>query len=246
MIIDCISDIHGYLPELEGGDLLIIAGDCTATDKVPEWHEFFNWLHKQEYRKKILIGGNHDNYLVNAVSNNDPRYKWYLDILKKEHGEDSFMSFEYLKDSGCEFEGLKIWGTPWTRSFPKMNPACKAFTLDTEEELEGMFCEIPIDTDILISHSAAWSILDEKKRDYKCPELKRTVNLTTRLGSTALLERLDIIKPRLFVCGHIHEGHGYMLYKQQLVSPCRDTKCVNAAIMNECYAPINKPIRVIL
>jgi len=27
MIIDCISDLHGYYPELEGGDLLIIAGD---------------------------------------------------------------------------------------------------------------------------------------------------------------------------------------------------------------------------
>ncbi len=30
MIIDCISDLHGYYPKLEGGDLLIVAGDLTA------------------------------------------------------------------------------------------------------------------------------------------------------------------------------------------------------------------------
>lgn len=33
MIIDCISDLHGQYPQLEGGDLLIVAGDLTARDK---------------------------------------------------------------------------------------------------------------------------------------------------------------------------------------------------------------------
>ena len=36
MIIDCISDLHGFFPKLEGGDLLIIAGDLTARDKPEE------------------------------------------------------------------------------------------------------------------------------------------------------------------------------------------------------------------
>ncbi len=27
MIIDCISDLHGFYPELLGGDLLIVGGD---------------------------------------------------------------------------------------------------------------------------------------------------------------------------------------------------------------------------
>lgn len=30
MIIDFISDTHGHYPELEGGDLLIVAGNPTA------------------------------------------------------------------------------------------------------------------------------------------------------------------------------------------------------------------------
>ena len=30
MIVDRISDLHGHYPQLEGGDLLIVAGDLTA------------------------------------------------------------------------------------------------------------------------------------------------------------------------------------------------------------------------
>ena len=34
MIIDCISDLHGAYPHLEGGDLLIVGGDLTSRDSV--------------------------------------------------------------------------------------------------------------------------------------------------------------------------------------------------------------------
>jgi len=32
MEITCVSDLHGYYPELPGGDLLIVAGDLIARD----------------------------------------------------------------------------------------------------------------------------------------------------------------------------------------------------------------------
>ena len=43
MIIDCISDPHGFYPKLKGGDLLLIAGDLTANDTQKEFDKFFQW-----------------------------------------------------------------------------------------------------------------------------------------------------------------------------------------------------------
>ena len=40
MIIDCIADLHGHYPKLEGGDLLIVAGDLTAEHKYEELDYF--------------------------------------------------------------------------------------------------------------------------------------------------------------------------------------------------------------
>src|ERR1700748_3248881 len=107
MKITCISDIHGEYPETTGGDLLILAGDYTGSDKIPQWDAFYKWLHKQDYRKKIMIAGNHDGFLIHAMNTAD-----YREIIG-EWGED----YEYLCDSGTEFEGLKIWGSPWSLLF---------------------------------------------------------------------------------------------------------------------------------
>lgn len=141
MIIDCISDLHGHFPKLEGGDLLLIAGDITISDKVTEWNEFYDWLDVQPYRKKIVIAGNHDKRID-------------ADMI----GSSSFSS--YLQDSGTVFEGFNIWGSPWTLSFYGMNPCCKAFTVKKEEQLIEKWKLIPKNTDILITHSPPFGIQD--------------------------------------------------------------------------------------
>ena len=62
MKITAISDLHGEFPKLPGGDLLIVAGDCTSNDNIHAWNDFFNWLDDQKYTRKILVAGNHDNF----------------------------------------------------------------------------------------------------------------------------------------------------------------------------------------
>lgn len=215
MKIDCISDLHGFFPKLEGGDLLIIAGDLTARDEPHQLWEFCKWVMKQEYKQKIVISGNHDNTF----------FKNYLENMSP------FVPFTYLCDSGTEFEGLKIWGSPWTKTFEGMNPHCKAFTCDTEEELSQKWDMIPHDTNILITHSPSFGNFDFIK--------ERNGSYGASVGSINLWMKSLSILPKLHVFGHIHEGYGHYKHPNGIT-------LVNASHVNQRYQPVNKPIRVIL
>ncbi len=150
MKITATADGHGEFPTLEGGDLLIVAGDLTARDYPHERMMFLHWLAEQDYRKKIWIAGNHDNSLVGMT----------FSKLNEN-------SAEYLCDSGTEFEGLKIWGCPQSLWFDEINPRCEAFT-GSESDLKKYYDNIPDDIDILISHTPPHGILDKNKWDHHC------------------------------------------------------------------------------
>ena len=142
----------------------------------------------------------------------------------------------YLCDSECNFisqkGSFKIWGSPWSLAFEGINPHCKAFTVDTEEELDDKFSFIPDDTDILITHIPPWGIMD-------CTEDGRNV------GSFSLHKHgSQRVRPILNVWGHIHESYGYLEMKN--VFENINYRFVNASHVNERYQPVNKPIRVIL
>lgn len=227
MNITCISDLHGYYPYLEGGDILIIGGDLTARDTEKEYDDFWRWLCYQNYNKCIVIAGNHDNFLQN-----NPNFL-------KDCGDN----IEYLCDSGTEFEGLKIYGSPWTKTFEGMNPNCKAFTVDTEEELAEKWSIITKDTDILITHSPPKFGLD------------KTIH-QDHVGSESLRDWIFINNPKLHIFGHVHESYGiilhtqiqdlnFKLYGKPNTQLCKTT-IINASHMTRQYNPWNKPIRVIL
>lgn len=206
MIIDCVSDLHGQKPAMNGGDLLILAGDYTCSGEVHQWMGFLRWLRRQPYRKKVMVAGNHDNlYEVDSICDGD------IFLHLKEGG------IEYLEDSGCEWEGLKFWGLPWTLKFCNWN-----FMVNDEREMKKKADLIPLDTDIVVSHSPMWGILDGKK------------------GSLALRQAVERVQPRLHVCGHIHEGAGMCYFKNK-----RDTLCVNASLLDENYEERNSPKRVV-
>lgn len=205
--ITCVSDLHGQTPDLPGGDLLILAGDYTGRGKTREWNQFFHWLDNQEYRKKILIAGNHDN----------------IDM-----GDYLEPGFDYLCDSGDEFEGLKIWGCPWTPMFHSVNPSCMHY-MDWEYCLGGRYKKIPKDTDILVTHGPPKGILDEARNLDRC-------------GSETLYDLLysGKIRPKLHIFGHIHEAHGEV--KEMADIP--GVHFINCSLMNRDYEPVNSPINL--
>jgi len=209
MIIDCISDLHGFLPELEGGDLLLVAGDLTAHDSVIEHQKFVEWLSEQPYRKKVYIAGNHDGHYQRPLEN----YPIYPDC-------------HYLEDCGIEFEGLKIWGSPWSLWFKGIHPRCKAFT-GTESDLKKKYELIPEETDILITHGPPYGTMDVVRSFH--------TGKAEHVGSTILAGTLNTLKNLKLHCfGHIHEGYG----------KSKDSRSVNASYVDEQYMPVNKPIRI--
>lgn len=208
VLIDCVADLHGCYPNLgTGGDLLIIAGDITASDEYEEYVVFKEWLRHQKYSRKILVGGNHDNWIQNH-----------------QMLEDFFGDTDYLCDSGTIFDGIRIWGSPWTKTFANLNPRCRAFCLETEEELAEKFKLIPEETDILVTHGPPRNIGD------------RLALSKTNVGSTSLRDRVEKTKPLYHIYGHIHECRGVVRNES--------TTFINCSHVNEKYVPYRKTMRI--
>ena len=228
MIIDCISDLHGSFPELEGGDLLIIAGDLTSNNSSRAWKNFFDWFKEQNYRKKICIGGNHDRFLSQCINSHETRELWLETGLDEDLKPNN--SMEYLCDNGTEFEGLKIWGSPWTPTFCDWY-----FMLPRGPEIKAKWDLIPEDTDILITHGPPWGIRDNINNN--------SFRGKDPLGCADLRNAVKRVKPKLHVFGHIHGGYGMC---EEIWGPelKYSTIFVNASHMDEDYEPVNKPIRI--
>lgn len=222
MIIDCISDLHGCKPVLHGGDLLIVAGDLTARDTAHEYLAFNDWLSKQEYDRKIVIAGNHDGLVEKGI--NVEIKEGYSSVVVPILADRAI----YLQDSGCDYQGLKIWGSPWTPTFYDWH-----FMKDRGDPIKEKWDLIPDDTEILITHGPPFGIQDQVKYSSKAQDGKFA-------GCEELRNAIDrrLKKLKLHVFGHVHEGYGKVIVS--------GVHHVNASIMDEDYRPVNKPIRIIL
>ena len=122
----------------------------------------------------------------------------------------------YLNDSGVEINGIKIWGSPIQPWFHDW-----AFNRQRGEDIRRHWDLIPENTDMLITHGPVAGILD--RTVYGLP-----------VGCADLLERVQVIKPRIHICGHIHEAYG--------TADVGETRFINASILNEDYIICNPPI----
>lgn len=122
----------------------------------------------------------------------------------------------YLNDSMVTINGINIWGTPITPWFFNW-----AFNRHRGEQIKKHWDLIPAATDILITHGPAFRTLD------------RTVK-GENAGCKDLFNTLQIIKPKVHICGHIHEAYG-IIEKYSI-------KFINASVLNVDYELVNKPI----
>ena len=216
--ITFISDTHtkhdkvnGFLP---GGDILIHAGDLTGRGYLYEIDDFLKWFDKiDNYDTKIFIAGNHDF----GFEDNPNQIKSLLTEYK---------TVDYLQDDlllvgkGDYEDMIKIWGTPWQPEFHNW-----AFNLPRGEKLKEKWDMIPTNTDILITHGPPHGKLDYVPYS------------NMNVGCEELIKRVNEIKPKINVFGHIHEGYGYVFDG--------NTHFINAAVLNGRYEFQNKPINVL-
>jgi Icc-related predicted phosphoesterase len=225
--ITLISDTHtkhkSIKSFLDGGDLLIHAGDFMNSGwDAMESSQFLHWFDSIEgYDTKIFIAGNHDRFVQNSP-------KGFQDML------NMYKTIEYLQDEELVLyndgpngnhpeDNIRIYGSPWQPEFYNW-----AFNLPRNGvELKGKWDLIPSNTDILITHSPPQTYLDTSGPPHNEPNL----------GCELLKERVELIKPKIHIFGHIHGGYGYKYNG--------DTHFINASILDERYNFVNKPLNII-
>ena len=187
-----LSDTHNchhQLRDLPEADVVVHSGDFCMVGTEKEAIDFLNWFCDLPYRHKIFICGNHDDCLYGA------------DI----DGLDS--NVHYLCNSGIEFEGVKFYGVPMFMGDCITERQCRNYN------------NIPNDTDVLITHSPAYGILDYDDG--------------INYGSEDLLSVITRVNPIVHLFGHIHKQHG--------ITSIGTTTFSNGAIMNEDYSKLNQP-----
>ena len=180
---------HHRLRDLPEADVVVHSGDFCMVGSEQEAIDFLNWFCNLPYRHKIFICGNHDDCLYDA--NID--------------GLDANVHF--LSNSGIEMDGVKFYGVPM-------------FIEDCITDRQSRnYASIPDDTDVLITQSPAYGILD----------FDDGINY----GSEEILSRISELHLKAHLFGHIHAQHGVAEQNGIIFS--------NGSIMNADYTTLNRP-----
>lgn len=123
-------------------------------------------------------------------------------------------------------------------SIEGMNPHCKAFTVDTEEELAEKWAMIPDDIDILITHSTPYGILDEVKLEGQFKLSEPPLQMYEHVGSKSLMKGIEKVLPEMVIFGHIHEQGGKYVQKKGIFY-------INGSVVDERYQHVNRARRII-
>ncbi len=162
-----ISDTHRYhwqFKNLPEAEVLVHSGDFCMMGTETEAIDFLNWFCDLPYSHKVFICGNHDECLYGA----------------NIEGLDE--NVYYLCNSGVTIEGINFYGVPM-------------FIADSViGRQEHNIAQIPVGTDVLITHTPPLGILDNDDGIH--------------YGSDNLLRKVMDIHPAMHLFGHIHPQHG--------------------------------------
>jgi predicted phosphodiesterase len=122
----------------------------------------------------------------------------------------------YLDDSGTVINGISIWGSPVTPWFYDW-----AFNRRRGPDIQQHWDIIPAGTDVLITHGPVFGVHD-------------TTAAGQHAGCDDLLIKVTEVKPKVHICGHIHEAYGQVSRN--------GTQFINASVLNQRYQLVNEPV----
>jgi Icc-related predicted phosphoesterase len=199
-----ISDTHLRHKQitLPDGDILVHSGDALVRGGVDELKRFAEWWNALPHRVKVYVPGNHDWAF------------YHQEIL----ASDMLVNTHSLVHRALEIEGIRFFGSPWQPDF-----CYWAFNLPRGDALRRKWRDIPLNTDVLITHAPPCWIGDRVQVFGQDP---------IHVGDTDLLDAVRLVKPKYHLFGHVHQAYGY--YQNEW------THFYNASICNERYEAYNR------
>ena len=183
-----ISDSHNFhakhfIPE---GDILIHSGDFTDNGTLPEAESFVKFMEGLPHKHKLVVLGNHE-------------FGWDekpADEVKALLGQQLL----WLHDKSVTIEGINFFGSSWNgMSKPH------AFALP-KDEFELVWKQIPMATDILITHVPPYGVLDKSHVPGQ------------HWGGKGLMDQIVQLTIPIHLFGHTHDQSGFHLQNGTLFS----------------------------
>ena len=209
-----ISDTHTRHRSLTipDGDVLIHCGDWSNYRTSHQDHlDFDVWLGEQTHKHKLIVAGNHEIGL--------PRHPPDVQAL--------FSNAICLYDQPYEVEGIQLYGAP---GIPARSFFYRANYMQYSNAVEK-WNGIPINTDILITHTPPRFVLDYGQHKTGC----------WREGDLELLNRVMSVKPKVHCFGHNHDEAGVMRVSHSIdtpMSPGDSTLFINASMARNTLPPV--------
>ncbi len=113
----------------------------------------------------------------------------------------------YLEDSGHDAAGLRLWGSPWQPAYGGW-----AFNLPRGAPLAEKWARIPAGLDVLITHGPPQGFGDRSWT-------------SVRGGCVDLRARVEAVRPRVHLFGHIHEDGGAWTHAGTTYVNCTTWEC---------------------
>ena len=209
MKIGVTSDLHGYLPEVEECDLLLICGDIMPLSIQFQDKESMEWIQGPFKEWCLNCGAKH---VIFTAGNHDFSLYWHRKELKCNFLDEEI---SYLNGTILHINGLTIYGTPWCHEFGNW-----AFMRD-DQELDEKYSNIPQGVDILITHDAPFGYHDVIIEDVV---YKNGGNI----GCLPLVKAIEEKQPKYHFSGHLHGTS----HEEELIGI---TKSYSVSLVDEAY-----------